>query len=164
MAHLSLDRDTAIQAREGREGCRQMQSTIGSEDDERAALPPFLTILSVIAISVAAVVGLGGPPDLSPPEREPASVAGATIEIRPATPSRLLIFIVGSAERKRALEQEISSDPEWFIETYAEAGTRVRVVALDPAQEVTIENLPQLIPEASITTGLGPEFRIVDMR
>jgi hypothetical protein len=141
-----------------------MQSTAGFEDDDQPALlGPFFTIVSGLALAVAAVVGLGGPPDLSRSRGDPQP-AQAPIEARTADPGRLLVYLVGTEETKRALEHEVSTDREWFAETYAGQATGIRILVIAEGQDESLEALATLLPEASLGTGLGPEIKLVDMR
>jgi hypothetical protein len=140
-----------------------MQSTMGPRSGGRDLRVPYLTIVSGLALAVAAIVGFGGLPDLTP------SAPGAQSAVQPAeavtaAPARLLVYLVATEDRKRALEQEVATDREWFNETLAGRETAVRIVVLDRGQEESLESLAGLIPEASFATGLGPEIKLVDMR
>jgi hypothetical protein len=142
-----------------------MQSTMGSpagEEDHFGV--PLLTIMSGLALAVAAVFGLGGPPDLSSGGHGSSQTAIEAVEVRPAQPSRLLVYLVASEERRRAIQQEIATDREWFIEAYAAGDAAVRVLVLVPAAEESLETLAQLLPEAALGAGQGPEIKLVDMR
>jgi hypothetical protein len=146
------------------EGRASMQSSAGFEDDDHPALlGPFFTIVSGLALAIAAVVGLGGPPDLSP-SRGASQAAQAPIDARPAGPGRLLVYLVATEEDRRALQHDIATDRQWFTESYAGKTTDIRVLVLAEEQEESLETLAVLLPEASLGTGLGPEVKLVDMR
>ena len=140
-----------------------MQSTIGSDlsTTYKRLRVRHVAMVGGAALAIAAAVGLGrlqgdGPASMTPTAPVPGAVGYARSP-------QLLVYLVGTEAEKRALEQDVATSPEWFEETTG-LNTTVRIIALDPAQEESLEALAQLLPEASIGTGSGPAIKLVDMR
>jgi hypothetical protein len=142
-----------------------MQTTIGTQATARVRRLKVhhLTLAGGLALAVAAAVGLSGLEGDGVRTAQPAPPAAEQVAIEHARPAQLLVYVVSSAEEKRALEQDVATSPGWFTETSG-IDTTVRVVVLDSDTEESLESLARALPEASISAGIGPALKLVDMR
>jgi hypothetical protein len=82
----------------------------------------------------------------------------------PATAPDLLVYITGSHSEKEALEHDARFN-EWFRDPGVGLDPVVtRVVVIGPGEEEGLGVLADLLPEAGMTTGIGPRMTLVDLR